>query len=66
MGRKSSMMIQCFKAQEVKPMKSMRVKISESGETTRLLLPPEAVRADFLFYYVILEELSVMESKKQN
>jgi hypothetical protein len=65
LGRKSSLMIQCFKTQEVKPMKSMRVNISEGGVTTRLLMPPEAVRANLLFYYVILEELSVMESRNQ-
>ena len=65
LGRRSSMMMQCFKAQDASPIKSMRVKIGENGEATRLLMPPEAVRANFLFYYVIIEELSVTEATNQ-
>lgn len=63
LGRKSSMLIQCFGEEDTKPVKSMRVGVSEAGVTTRILIPGGAVRANFLFYHVILEELSVIKAK---
>jgi hypothetical protein len=62
LGRKSNLTLQCFGEDSKKPIKSMRVNISNSGETTKLLLPLKTKQANFLFYHVILEELRVMEA----
>ena len=62
LGRKSSLMLQCYGEDSNKPIKSMRVNVSETGAKTTLLMPPKTKRANFLFYHVILEELRVMES----
>jgi hypothetical protein len=64
LGRKSSILLQCFGEDSKKPLKSMRVNVSQQGATTKLLLPAKTMRANFLFYHVILEELRVMESSR--
>jgi len=64
LGRKSSIMLQCFGEDLRKPIKSMRVQVSQQGVTTKLLIPKNVKRANFGFYYVILEELRVTESSK--
>jgi hypothetical protein len=62
LGRKSNLTLQCFGEDSKKPIKSMRVNVSNRGETTKLLLPLKTKQANFLFYHVILEELRVVES----
>ena len=64
LGRKSNLTLQCFAEGSKKPIKSMRVNVSEQGITTKLLLPAKTNQANFLFYHVILEELRVIESSQ--
>ena len=66
LGRKSNLTLQCFGEDSKKTIKSMRVNISQQGETTKLLLPLKTKQANFLFYHVILEELRVVESSRSN
>lgn len=60
-GRGSWIVLECYDGKNRRPIKEMRVNVSEKGEITKLLVPDGTVKANLRCYYVILEELRISE-----
>ena len=63
-GRKSYMMLECFKAKARRPFKTMRIAFSEKGTDTVVKMPTGTVLSKLRCYCVIVEEFKVTEGKK--
>ena len=63
-GRKSYVLLDCHNGRDRTPVKSMRLGISEEGETTEVKIPPGTVSAQLRCYCVILEEFRATRAER--
>jgi len=63
-GRKSYMLLDCHNGKDRAPVKSMRLAISDTGETTEVKIPAGTVSARLRCYCVILEVCRATRSRQ--
>ena len=63
---KSFIYLQCYQSEDSKPFKTMKYDVSETGAIARFKMPAGTVAAQLTCYYVIIEELRVVESARQD
>lgn len=64
--RKAWIWVNCYDGIKRRPIKQMKIKLSQKGAKTRLMLPPTTVAASLDCYCVILEEFRANKSENQN
>ena len=63
-GRKSYVLLDCHNGQDRRPVKSMRLEMSDTGETTEVKIPAGTVSGRLRCYCVILEVHRAARSKR--
>ncbi len=59
--RKAAIFLQCFEAGARRPFKSMRVAVSEAGESTDLLIPEGTESVSLLCYFILFEKIAITQ-----